>query len=142
MDNVSQEIVFKFSNIHTESSELNEEWQLMLKIVANFFIEIEQVPVYEEIEFPIVELGVQIHEWLKFHGNRFEYHSMETDDNPLLVFNPVSKEVFEIYSHDFVDGKHLLVSQNSLEKCSADYVNNLIKTLHNQLGIDIKPVLK
>jgi len=63
----------------------------MLRIVATFTVAAEEIELFSEEEFPIVELAAQLDYWLRRDdGLPFTYDSAESED-VLLSFKPERK---------------------------------------------------
>jgi len=75
-----------FDNVHADNSSLAEDWELLLRVVADFEVSVDENVIYAELEFCVVEFGVQAIQWSRrpFHGD-FIYRTMEAEE-PGLVF--------------------------------------------------------
>jgi hypothetical protein len=82
-------IHLEVGNLHLDRKEIESWHDAMLGIVADFRIAVDEIAIYHEVEFPVVELAYQMHRWLVCgiaHGEDLEYESMESETSPLISF--------------------------------------------------------
>jgi hypothetical protein len=82
-------IDLRFERLRLDGNVLKTDWDLLLRLVADFSIVIPPAPLalYHEEEFCVVEFAMQITQWLSsVHRNPvdFSYNSMESDEASLV----------------------------------------------------------
>jgi len=143
MDIVSSKIniIYKFSD--QEFFRLKENWEIFLRVVGNFRIEVNGKVLYSEVEFCLVEFAVQIAEWLRqIETNEvdFEYCSMESED-PGLVW--VKKKnngwiIGSVYQqHEEIN----IFDMEDIRKVFSGYIEMLKQDLEEIYNIDISKLL-
>lgn len=91
MDSVSSKvkIAFVFENVVIDGPALTEPWQVYLRVVGDFRIEVGGVPLYEEKQFCLVEFAIQSQVWSRAAAGEpqdFTYTSMEAEQPGLVWF--------------------------------------------------------
>jgi len=79
-------LAFQFDSLERDGA-LDEYWQLLLHVVADFSILIDSKVLYCEHQFCVVEFAVALSKWLnRAHqtGEDFIYTSMESEDVGLV----------------------------------------------------------
>jgi len=82
-------IEFRFEKLRRDGNELETNWDLLLRLVADFSIIVPDahIPLYREEEFCVVEFAMQITQWLAtLHTDLidFSYNSIESDETGLV----------------------------------------------------------
>jgi len=82
-------IEFRFENLRLDGEALHTDWDVLLRLVADFSIVAPPapIPLYQEEEFCVVEFAMQMTQWLANlhrHPTDFSYNSMESDETGLV----------------------------------------------------------
>ncbi len=94
MVSIPSEVIFRFSELNSTVVDPGESWQLLLRINAVFQILINEKIVYHEVEFPVLEFAATAYAWLHNHQKHFLFTSMESAEEPLLVFERLESDEF------------------------------------------------
>ena len=83
-------ITLRFERLALDGDTLEDDWDLLLRITADFSIEIAPAPfpLYRDEAFCVVEFAMQITRWLaRVHRDPidFSYNSMESDEADLVA---------------------------------------------------------
>jgi hypothetical protein len=113
---------FAIRNIRRDGA-LKTQWDILLKIVGEIEIVVEENIVYEESEFPVVELARQLHGWLE-GGSRdvFKYKSLDSDQDCLFEFVPVEEDKWQIVSGESIGSINSLVRTEDLVVAVREYI--------------------
>ena len=85
-------IEFRFEKLRLDGNALETDWDVLLRLVADFSIVVPAapIPLYREEEFCVVEFAMQITQWLaNVHRDPidFSYNTMESDETGLVSIN-------------------------------------------------------
>ena len=97
MDSLPQ-VNMEFDKLKSTVDNTKVDWQLLLRITADFSIKIGVREFYHEVDFPIVEFSTQAMKWAKSRQTSFYYKSMESDNNPLIEFRSLGGDKFVLRS--------------------------------------------
>jgi hypothetical protein len=143
MDGVSGEIVFEFTVTSADSSSLHERWQVLLGVVGNLSVEVCGRTLYREVEFPLVELAVDLSRWLQEvdqTNESFVFRSMESEEAGLIWI----KRDDGLWGVGSVHQDHKDEHTFSLGEVASAvrvYIDGLTGTLLRGHGIDIRDLL-
>jgi hypothetical protein len=141
MDGVPSEVMFRYARLQSTVDDVHQQWQLLIRVVAEFAILVDGQEFYSEVEFPIVEFASQAIKWVRAGRGDFQYVSMESDDDPIICFNKISDNSFKISALDQnFEVKHCY-DRNSLAQSIIAFVDSLQYSTKYEMAIDIKPVL-
>lgn len=134
-------IEFRFETLRLDGNRLETDWDVLLRLVADFSIILPDVaiPLYREEEFCVVEFAMQITQWLAsldLPPNDFSYNSVESDETGLVV---ISKQehgwkiaaLHQDYSED------RLFKFEEIEGAIRAFVTSLQKTVEETFQRDI-----
>ena len=79
-------LTFKFESLECDGA-LNDDWQILLRIVADFYILVDSKVLYREQQFCVVEFAVALSKWLSSVGHTgedFIYESIESEEIGLV----------------------------------------------------------
>ena len=79
--------MLRFTDTRLERPRVRDKFDLLLGIVATFEVCLGERLLYHEEMFPVVELRVELAQWLSDayrHRENFEFRSMESDEEGLL----------------------------------------------------------
>ena len=143
MDSVPGKIVFKCSVTSADSSSLRERWQVLLGVVGDLSVEVCGRTLYREVEFPLVELAVDLSKWLQKvekTNESFVFASMESEE-PGLVWLRCEDERWRVGSvHQEYEEKRTF-SLCEVASAARAYIDRLTDTLLQIHGIDIRDLL-
>ena len=85
-------IELRFENLRLDGNRPETDWDLLLRIVAEFSIILPDVaiPLYREEEFCVVEFAMQATQWLASLDSRpsdFSYDPVESDETGFVVIS-------------------------------------------------------
>jgi len=122
MDSIPTKLEFKFQITDFNIDNIEKDWQLILRIVADFEILINGKVFFNEPQFPVVEFAMQAAAWSRNVKENFDYESMESDESPLIWFNskndnytvgspwqkyeernPIEREVLQTSLNNFIE---------------------------------------
>jgi hypothetical protein len=134
-------IDFRFDRLHLDGDALDTDWDVLLRVVADFAIVVQPspIPLYREEEFCVVEFAAQITQWLanvRRHPFDFSYNSMESDETGLVSIHEDRRgwkvaAVRQDYSED------RLFSLEEIEGAVATFVARLKKEVREVFRHDI-----
>ncbi|WP_291782244.1 hypothetical protein [Luteibacter sp.] len=142
MDSVSSQLSFHIEDLRHEVDDPSEIWQLLLRINARLCLVVGRRRLLDEPDFPIVELAQQIAEWICDPERSFEYHSLESEESPLLSFISMSGERYlprSAFALDELDDE--TVSRADLLPVLETYVRTVRDRVRMELGIDVSAAL-
>lgn len=140
MDGLSNKIEFKYSELKSEVDDPNEDWQLLLRVTANFTIEVAGQTFFDEKDFPVVEFAEQANKWAAGGGN-FSYVSMETDENPMISFNMISEETLLISAVDSEREIDEPLDAEIVRHALSNFITRLSNDVRDDLRIDINAII-
>jgi hypothetical protein len=131
---------FSFANIRADNSLLAEDWELILRVVADFEITVGSSVVYREEEFCVIEFAVQAVEWSRqlSHGD-FEYRTMEAEETGFVFIKSTGTgwQVGSIHQTSEAQPLPLAVIRVAIE----DYWVRLRDSVKAQFDLDISALL-
>lgn len=140
MDSFSHKLTFKYTLSDVSVENQSKDWQMLLRICGNFFINVNDRVFYKERNFPVVEFAHQLIEWMEYPQRNFEYNSMESDIGPLITFVK-RHESFLLYSlHQEYEEKSVF-SYKEIQNAAGVFIANLNSELVNQFHIDASRLL-
>lgn len=75
-----------FVNLHVDG-DVKTKWDVLLGVVGELFIAVDAILIYREVDFPLLELAVQVTRWRKKGTvGDFIYTSLESEIEGLLRF--------------------------------------------------------
>jgi hypothetical protein len=92
MDGISDKLVVAIElgrlRVEGDLSSPPERYELLLHLVADISLRCQNLTIYEEESFPVVELTEAWLQWKATYdaGQDFEFYSMESADGPLIWF--------------------------------------------------------
>jgi hypothetical protein len=134
-------IDLRFERLRLDSDALKTDWDLLLRLVADFSIVIPPAPfpLYQEEEFCVVEFAMQITQWLaSVHRDPvdFSYNSLESDDVGLVS---ISKEEHgwrvAALNQDYVEDRSFSIEE--IENAVGVFVARLKAEVAESFGHDI-----
>jgi hypothetical protein len=134
-------IDLRFERLRLDGDALKTDWDLLLRIVADFSIVIPPalLPLYQEEEFCVVEFAMQITQWLaRVHRDPadFSYDSMEADEPGLVSIRKEQPRWRLAALHqDYVEDR--LFSIEEIESAVAAFVIRLKTEVRERFGHDI-----
>jgi hypothetical protein len=134
-------IEFSFENLRLDGNALDTDWDVVLRVVADFSIVIPSayIPLYREEEFCVVEFAMQITQWLASVRDRpvdFSYNSMESDEPGLVSIHKHEHGWNVTASHqDYVEDR--LFSIEEIETAVGTFVGCLKKEVSDRFQCDI-----
>lgn len=142
MDRVSSQLSFHIEDLRHEVDDPSEIWQMLLRISARLCMSVGRRGLLDEPDFPIVELAQQVAEWLRDPEGSFEYHSLESEESPLLSFISTPGERYlprSAFAPDELDDE--TISRADLLLVLEAYVRNVRDRTSAELGIDVSAAL-
>ncbi|HEV3102797.1 MAG TPA: hypothetical protein VG426_10740 [Candidatus Dormibacteraeota bacterium] len=129
-------------NLHLDRKEIESWHDAVLGIVADFRITVDDIDIYHEVEFPVLELAYQMHRWLVCgiaHGEDLEYESMESETSPLIWFRRDGGK----WSIGAVHQMHPsgVVERRDLESAAQEFITGLDKSVRTLFGLSLLSVL-
>ena len=93
-------IEFVFTDAIMELPRIRDNFDLLVGVSATLTIRVGDRVLFEEADLPIVELRVQLAQWLAklASGNDFELDSLESDDTGIVWIRKVSSGKWQIGS--------------------------------------------
>lgn len=136
----SFEIRFQFDRLTSDVTNQDEDWQLLLKITADFAIVLKDRTFYGEPDFPVVEFATQASQWLKSSDGDFDYTSMESEEDPLISFRMTPGGLWAPYSpHQLLTPKE--VTRISLESALRAFIEDVRAAVLRKFEIDVDRML-
>ena len=142
MDGISSQVSFSFSNLQSTVDDANESWQLLLRIVGDFSITVHGLEFYQENEFPVVEFAEYAATWLGSRSNDFAYVSMESDEEPLIVFLRQDDGRFIAFSPHQRFAMTTSIDSETLRAALMFYLDVLRQNVLKGLAIDIGQLIR
>ncbi|MBK7706178.1 MAG: hypothetical protein IPJ30_10440 [Acidobacteria bacterium] len=146
MDSISGKLSFTIERLHVDTAyaPFQEDYQLMLGIVATFRISLNHKWIFEEPEFPVVEFAVQLASWFPdgLRANTaFIYTSMESEIREFLWFRS-SEGDWKIGSDFAPLSPDTVVSEKDLESAVADFQACLLNDIPSELRTPVSRLLR
>ena len=133
-------VAFIYSHLRSDVDDSSEEWQILLRVTADFQILYRGNIFYEEVEFPVIEFADQARKWI-VEGGCFEYHSMETDDNPMIYFSVFPGDELMMGAVGANTKMYDTLKRSAVRDAISEFIIQLEKDVMEKFGIDIKSVL-
>ena len=140
MDILSNKIEFKYADLQSNVDDPMEDWQLLLRITARFSIEIGGEMFFDEPDFPVLEFAEQAKKWSS-DGDSFAYHSMETDENPMIAFDPVGEGEVSINALDSLFNIDIPLSSKTVQREIKRFISRLGEDVKTKLGINVARII-
>lgn len=102
-------------------------WDLQLDVVADIVVTVDEVALFVETDFPIVEFALSLRRWKKDHfalKKEYVYTSQETDETGWIWFRAVGPNVWFVGSGLDHETAHR-VSGNELLDCVTKYLSDV-----------------
>lgn len=146
MDSISGKLSFTIERLHVDTAyaPFQEDYQLMLGIVASFRISLNHKLLFDEPEFPVVEFAVQLASWFPdgfLAKNAFIYTSMESEIKEFLWLRP-SEAGWKIGSEFAPLPLDTFVSEKDLESAVADFQACLLHDIPSELLTPVSKLLR
>lgn len=138
-------IEFRFERLRLDGEALDTDWDVLLRLVADFAIVVPPapIPLYQEKEFCVVEFAVQITQWLakvRKYPIDFSYNSMESDETGVVC---IRKQLHgwrvTALSQDYSEDR--LFSLEEIESAVAAFIARLKKEVRETFRYDISHLL-
>jgi hypothetical protein len=136
-------IQLHFDNLHMDIPRITSWSDAILRVVADFEIRTDRGVLYREVEFWVVELACQLHQWIICSSSamtEFEYASMETDENPMIWFRRMGAG-WALGAHDQDFNSPALVDYDAFVNGARTYLVDLDARLDAAVGIRLLPIL-
>jgi len=146
MDSISGKLSFEIERLHFDAAyaPFQEDYQLMLGVVATFRISLNNKLLFEEAEFPVVEFAVQLAAWFPdgfLAENAFIYTSMESEIKEFIWLRP-SDTGWNIGSEFAPLPFDASVTERDLERAIADFQARLLYDLPSEFLPPISKLLR
>jgi hypothetical protein len=143
MDSVSKEVAFAFADVKLDGGRLNEPWEVYLRIVGNFSVNVGKRVLYGEESFCLVEFAIKSQLWLARVNETqedFVYTSQESEEPDLFWIRQSGAgwrigSVYQEYEEPKTFPLEILVAALS------SYFNRLRAFVAEAFGRDIVDVL-
>lgn len=140
MDRIPSEVIFSFSELRSTIDDIGAQWQLLLRVVANFTISINARQFYAEEEFPVVEFASQAAEWLRDDRGDLLYASMESEEKPLIGFYRQNGH-FLAHSASQAFESTKTIDREVLRDALTSFIEELRRRTETDLALNIEAVL-
>lgn len=143
MDSISSEGLMRigFANLRLEGGRIGSWSDAILRVNAELQVEVAGSIVYEEPDLPVVELAYQLHRWIVcdiVNGADFEYHSMESADNPLIWIH--QKDGAWIWGSRFQQSD-IEIDRGDIETAVRGFIRDLDSSARDIIGLQLLAVL-
>jgi hypothetical protein len=143
MDSVPCKVEFRFGALRKDGGNLEEDWQILLRIVGDFSVLVNGRELYAETEFCVVEFAAAAAAWLRDGmpgGHDFVFTSMEAEEAGLVRAEKGAGgwRLGSVHQQSWED---CLVDPVELGRALTSYVQGLADEVELQLGIDVAPLL-
>lgn len=118
---------FVFSNVHLDG-EIRSKWDVLLRIVGDFAIIVRDRPLYQEVEFCLVEFAVALANWLATAddgGPDFVYTSMESATEGLVRFTRIEHGIWRISAAHEPYDEHVQLTTEQVRATAGAYIHEL-----------------
>ena len=134
-------IELKFERLRLDGDALATDWDLLLRIVADFSIVLHAapIPLYREDEFCVVEFAMQITRWLgaiQSGPAEFSYDSVESDEKGLVSIRQ-EQDGWRVtaLNQDYVEQRPIPIED--IQTAINGFVSTLTKQVQAKFGRDI-----
>lgn len=134
-------IRFEIDSIHIDGTAPMSWHDALLRVVALLRIRSEGSVLWTEVDFPILELGYHLHQWLALGahaGSPFSYQSMDSDEEELLWFKPSNDHWVLGTGRMELTGELRL---DELRDASSAFLDAVIKDVELAVGLDARAVI-
>ena len=138
-------IEFCFENLRTDGDALETDWDLLLRLVAEFSIVVPpaHIPLYREEEFCVVEFAMQITQWLarvRRDAIDFSYNSVESDETDLVSVKK-SQDLWRVTAlhQDYIEDR--LFSLDDVETAIGAFVARLTAEAQEKFKLSVSHLL-
>jgi hypothetical protein len=132
-------LTFKFESLERDGT-LNDDWQILLRIVADFYILIDSKVLYREQQFCVVEFAVALSKWLSganHTGEDFIYESIEAEEDGLVWIKAHGSgwRIGSIYQ-EYEEGHTF--SLEEVRSAADSFINQLAKGVLVKFRVDLR----
>lgn len=134
-------IEFCFENLRIDGDALETDWDLLLRLVAEFSIVMPPapIPLYREEEFCVVEFAMQVTQWLahvRRDASDFSYNSAESDEADLVsIRKRHDRWRVTALNQDYVEDR--LLSIDEIETAIRVFVTRLTEEAQRKFKLDV-----
>jgi hypothetical protein len=134
-------IDLRFERLRLDGNDLRTDWDLLLRLVADFSIVIPHVPfpLYRGEEFCVVEFAMQMTQWLADidrDPRDFSYDSMESDEAGLVSIRKREHGwALAALNQDYVEDRQF--SLEEIRDAVSSFVARLKTEVRERFGRDI-----
>jgi hypothetical protein len=141
MDGIPDKIRLEVSNLISSVTEPSAPWQMLLRLTADFRILVDGVVVYQETDFPVVELAGYLQKWASQGDADLRFTSMESEDDPRFSF---SRDEFDeyVFSSPYQEtGVPMGVPSKLLRSEVLQFIKEIRDRCFQKFGLNIQPAL-
>jgi hypothetical protein len=128
---------FSFGNVHYDGP-VGNRWEVLLRVVGDFFIYASQSLLYSEVEFCLVEFSVQLAQWLGRlgpHAPDFAYTSMESDVEGLVRIVRTGPDQWRVSAAHQAYDEQRTFSTAEIQRAAVDFICELRAALKDRLDV-------
>jgi hypothetical protein len=136
-------IAFSFDNLEFEADEIRSRWDVILKMTADFSVQIRGKCYSHWSYFNVIEFGGQLCSWLQSgarKGRPFSYDSIELEDPGIIGFTFVGTG-WRISALEPKYEADLELSLEEIEACAESYFANLKRACLDRFHVDVSGFL-
>lgn len=134
-------IDFLFSDLHADRPDSSDYYQVLLGVNCHFAVGLDDLILYEEAGFPVLEFVEQLTAWLTQTpepSNDFSYDSVESDVHSLIWIRR-SGPGWRIGSANHAAVAYQPFPLQELRSAVSQLVERLLPVARHELGFDITP---
>jgi hypothetical protein len=133
-------VTLAFEQLHLDGPQPTAPHDILLRAVANFSVVVDGHAVYEECEFPVVELASQLRRWLEDAAGDFEFESMSSEVKGLICFSRIAADKWRVHSRA-VDTPPRDVGTDALVSACRRFIDR-VRTECMARGVDIASAMR
>lgn len=140
MDSISNKVTFSIGALRSRVDDPSLDWQLLLRIEAEFSLRVGDRDFYTDEYFNIVEFLVQSVRWSSNPKGDFWFESMDSD-SPMFGFVEHAGGQFSLASEHQLFDCHLIFGRQQLVDEINRFSNATFLEIKNHLDIDVRRVV-
>lgn len=133
-----------FTDAAFDRRELRDHYDLLLGVVATLSLCVDELVVYGEEMFPVVELRVALQYWTEaglMNRQAFEFTSLEAEEEGLIYFRPEDPDLWRVGSVFLGAGGRPLVADGDLRAAVRGFIAEVDSWVEREMNVSVTAFL-
>jgi hypothetical protein len=142
---VTETLCFRFADLHPDAPELREDLDWLLRFVARRFeIRVRDELLYEEVEFPVLELAQVLDAWMATdmaERHDLEYEVTGGENGTLLLRSTASGWLVDSAYRSPTTPVPALITDDELRHAISSFIEELHRETGRDYDLDVRALL-